>query len=98
MENEDLQKFRDKFTYLKDFFELYEAKNNENGIFNFKFECVKCRPQKRLLKSTRQNAIANLRAHMKSIHAPILSKFEQCKVPKRPRENTYLAQIGTYPV
>ena len=55
---------------------------------DLKFRCVKCLPLKKVLKTSSQAPMSNLRVHLRKIHPDTMSEFDELvkTLPKRPRK------------
>ena len=69
--------FATKYAHIEDFFKFESSKVRENGIFDMEFSCVKCLPVVKVLKTTTQAPMSNLRAHLRKIHADLMSQFDE---------------------
>lgn len=69
--------FASKYAHLEDFFKFESSKGRENGIFDMVFSCVKCLPVVKVLKTTTQAPMSNLRAHLRKIHLDLMDEFDE---------------------
>ena len=63
-------------------------KNIIRTIVDLKFRCVKCLPLKKVLKTSSQAPMSNLRVHLRKIHPDTMAEFDELvkTLPKRPRK------------
>ena len=69
--------FATKYAHIEDFFKFQSSKVRENGIFDMEFSCVKCLPTVKVLKTTTQAPMSNLRAHLRKIHSDLMNQFDE---------------------
>ena len=69
--------FAKKYAHIEDFFKFQSSKVRENGIFDMEFSCVKCLPAVKVLKTTTQAPMSNLRAHLRKIHSDLMDQFDE---------------------
>ena len=55
---------------------------------DLKFRCVKCLPLRKVLKTSSQAPMSNLRVHLRKIHPDTMAEFDELvkTLPKRPRK------------
>ena len=65
-----------KYKYIKEFFILQSSKAKENGVIGMEFSCVNCFPAKRVLRTSSQVPIWNLKNHMIKVHQDLSDSFD----------------------
>ena len=66
-----------KYAHLEEFFKFESSKGRDNGIFDMEFSCTKCLPVVKVLKTSTQAPMSNLRAHLKKVHANFMNQFDE---------------------
>ena len=69
--------FATKYAHLEEFFKFESSKRRNNGIFDMEFSCTKCLPVVKVLKTSTQAPMSNLRAHLKKVHADFMNQFDE---------------------
>ena len=69
--------FATKYAHLEEFFRFESSKRRNNGIFDMEFSCTKCLPVVKVLKTSTQAPMSNLRAHLKKVHADFMNQFDE---------------------
>ena len=69
--------FSAKYAHLEEFFKFESSKLRQNGIHDMEFSCMKCLPVIKVLKTTTQAPMSNLRAHLKKLHSDLMCQFEE---------------------
>jgi hypothetical protein len=69
--------FATKYAHLEEFFKFESSKGRGNGIFDMEFSCTKCLPVVKVLKTSTQAPMSNLRAHLKKVHANFMNQFDE---------------------
>ena len=69
--------FATKYAHLEEFFKFESSKRRNNGIFDMEFSCTKCLPVVKILKTSTQAPMSNLRAHLKKVHADFMNQFDE---------------------
>ena len=88
-----------KYKYIKEFFILQSSKAKENGIIGMEFSCVNCFPAKKVLRTSSQVPIWNLKNHMIKVHPDLADSFNAL-LKSNPRTNSKkfrLNQINKQP-
>jgi len=77
-----------RYSHIDNFFKFRVSKPREDGIVDLKFRCVKCLPLKKVLKTSSQAPMSNLRVHLRKIHPDTMAEFDELvkTLPKRPRK------------
>ena len=77
-----------RYSHIDNFFKFRVSKPREDGIVDLKFRCIKCLPLKKVLKTSSQAPMSNLRVHLRKIHPDTMTEFDELvkTLPKRPRK------------
>ena len=77
-----------RYRHIEDFFKFKISKSREDGIVDLKFSCAKCLPLKKVLRTSSQAPMSNLRVHLRKIHPETMPEFDELvkTMPKRPRK------------
>ena len=87
--NEDVN-FEDlvmRYKYIREFFILQSSKAKENGVIGMEFSCVNCFPAKKVLRTSSQVPIWNLKNHMIKVHPDLADSFNAL-LKSNPRTNS----------
>ena len=76
-----------KYKYIKEFFILQSSKAKENGVIGMEFSCVNCFPAKKVLRTSSQVPIWNLKNHMIKVHPDLSDSFDAL-LKSNPRTNS----------
>ena len=87
MNSEDLAL---RYKHIEDFFMFESSRAKENGIIDMEFSCVNCTHVKKVLKTSTQAPMSNLRAHLRKIHPDLMGKFDDIlrATPRKSRQKS----------
>ena len=79
-----------RYKHIEEFFLFESSRAKENGIIDMEFSCANCTHVKKVLKTSTQAPMSNLRAHLKKIHPDLMEKFDVVlrSAPKRARQKS----------
>ena len=66
-DEEQLEKFKQKFAHLSEFFHLYEAIRGKNNVFSLRWKCNICESGQ-TIRSTSNAPTSNLKTHVSKLH------------------------------
>ena len=73
-DEEQLEKFKQKFAHLSEFFHLYEAIRGKNNVFSLRWKCNICESGQ-TIRSTSNAPTLNLKTHVSKLHPEHSSSF-----------------------
>ena len=65
-----------RYKHIEDFFLFESSKAKDNGIIDMEFSCANCVNVKKVLKTSTQAPMSNLRAHLRKIHPDLMGRFD----------------------
>ena len=86
-----------RYRHIEDFFKFRVSKSRDDGIVDLKFSCIKCLPLKKILRTSSQAPMSNLRVHLRKIHPNLIAEFDELvkSLPKRPRKPKMPSEFNT---
>ena len=73
-DEEQLERFKEKYAYLSEFYKLMEAIRGQNHTFSLGWKCNTCEAGK-IIRSHSSSATSNLKKHISKCHPETLSSF-----------------------
>ena len=73
-DEEQLEKFKQKFVHLSEFFHLYDAIRGKNNVFSLRWKCNICESGQ-TIRSTSNAPTSNLKTHVSKLHPEHSSSF-----------------------
>jgi len=65
-----------KYKHIEEFFIFESSETKENGIIGMEFSCVNCLPLRKVLKTTSQGPVSNLKGHLIKRHPDLIDRFK----------------------
>ena len=65
-----------RYKHIEEFFLFESSKAKDNGIIDMEFSCANCVNVKKVLKTSTQAPMSNLRAHLRKIHPDLMGRFD----------------------
>ena len=84
-----------KYKRIEEFFIFESSETKENGIIDMEFSCVNCLPVRKVLKTTSQGPISNLKRHLIKMHPDLIDRFKALLGCKQKQKCKYCDYTST---
>ena len=71
-DDDQLAKFKQKFTQFSEFYNLMDAKRGQNNTFSLEFQCTSC---VKIIRANSRAPTSNLKSHISKCHPENLNFF-----------------------